>query len=183
MMDFTNNMFSVAYPAGWIAFEHEDGIGLAIANSDAAMTRFGVGESVPGDLALNIGFIPAAWFAMGEWEDVGIQLEATPDVFLQSIMPMLRLTEAYAEGAVIRDSELVSLSDGVEAGLLTVSYGERVGMLIVFETTEGVFAFVNALGNPAEVEDFQKIALAVAASIEYTDSAENLRDSFFGYES
>jgi len=166
--------FSLRQPAGWVIEEDEKGLGLVMANSEAALTRFKTGQVESGEFVLNIGFIPAAWF-----ERNGIELGTTPDVFLQSIMPLLRPSEDNVESPAVSDSELVSLSDGIEAGLLTISDDKREGRLIVFEATDRVFVFITASGYPGEVEDFQEMALAIAANIEYTGSAEDLSNDFF----
>lgn len=176
----TTDQISLRHPVDWVVVEDREGNVLVMANSKEAIERFNAGETEPGDIAMNIGFIPAAFFERGEFADLDIQLGTTPDVFLHSIMPMVRLTEDYKEGAVLSDSELVSLSNEVEAGLLTISNEEREGMFIVFEATESVIAFVSAVGYPSEVDGFQETAFAIAANIEYTGSAENLMTAFFG---
>ena len=180
--DFSSaaGQFNLKHPEDWVIEEDGKGIVLAMANSRAALDRFHASEAEPGDFAMNIGFIPAAFFERGEFADLGIQLGAEPDVFLQSIMPMVRLIKDFAESAVVSASELVSLSDEVEAGLLTVSNDQREGMFIVFEAVEGVIAIVSAMGYPGEVDGFQKITFTIAANIEYTGSAQDLTAAFFG---
>jgi hypothetical protein len=174
------DQYSLRYPADWLVEEDRENSVLVMANSEAALERFNSGEAEPGDFAIIIGFIPAAFFQRVEFEDLDIQLGTTPDAFLQSIMPMLRVTADYGERTVVSDSELVSLSDEVKAGLLTVTNEEREGMFIVFEAVEGVIAFVSAAGYPAEVVGFQEIAFDIAANIDYTGSAEDLAAAFFG---
>ena len=172
--------YSLRHPAEWLVDEDRENGVLVMANSEAALGRFNAGAADPGDFAMNIGFIPAAFFQRVEFKDLDIQLGTTPDAFLQSIMPMLNLTGEYTERTVVSAGELVSLSDEVEVGLLTVTNEEREGMFIVFEAAGGVIAFVSAAGYPAEVVSFQEIAFDIAANIDYTGSAEDLAAAFFG---
>lgn len=176
----STDQYSLRHPAEWVVEEEGEGIVLVMANSEAALERFNIGQTEPGDLAMNIGYIPAAWFETREFGRPDLQLGSTPDAFLRSVMPMLRLSGDYMEGTDLSNSELVSLSDDVDAGLLTVSNAERAGMLIVFEAADGVFAFVTVTGDPGEVDDFQEIAFALAVSIDYTGSADDLAAAFFG---
>lgn len=171
------DQYNLRHPAGWVIEEDEKGLGLVMANSEAALTRFKTGQVEPDDFVLNIAFIPDLWF-----EGQGIELGTTPDVFLQSIMPLLRPSGDDADSPAVSDSELVPLSDEVEAGLLAVSDDEREGRLIVFEATDGVFIFITASGYPGEVKDFQEMALAIAANMEYTGSSKELGDAFFSSE-
>jgi hypothetical protein len=174
------DQYSLRHPADWLVEEDRENSVLVMANSEAALERFNAGEVEPGDFAINIGFIPAGFFQRPEFDDLDIQLGTTPDAFLQSIMPMLRVTADYGEATVVSDSELVSLSDEVKAGLLTVTNEEREGMFIVFEAVEGVIAFVSAAGHPAEVVGFQEIAFDIAANIGYRGSSNDLAAAFFG---
>jgi hypothetical protein len=173
------DQISLRHPVDWVVEEDGEGIVLVMANSRAALRRFHNGEAETGDFAMNIGFIPTSFFERREFADIDIQLGTVADAFLRSIMPMLRLTGDNTERTVVSASELVSLSDEVEAGLLTVTNEEREGMFIVFEVAEGVIAFVNTAGYPAEVVGFQEIAFDIAANIDYTGSAENLMTVFF----
>ena len=174
------DQFSLRHPADWVVEEDAGANVLVMGNSEAALERFNAGQAEPGDFAMNIGFIPAAFFEEGAFAALDIQLRTTPDAFLQSIMPMLRLTGDNVEGTAVSEGELVSLSDDVEAGLLILSNEERDGIFIVFEAAGGVFAFVTAAGYPGEGGDLQEIASAIAATLDYTSSAEDLMVTFYG---
>jgi hypothetical protein len=163
----------------WVIEEDEDGIQFVIANSKAALEHFQADQSKPGDFALNTGFIPASFFERREFADLNIKMGVDPGAFLQSIMPMLRLTGDSVESAVVNENELVSLGDKYEAGLLKISNEKREGMFIVFEAAEGVMAFVSAVGYPGELHSFLEIAFTIAASIEYRGSVENLITAFY----
>jgi hypothetical protein len=158
--------------------EDESGLGLATANSIAAMQRFQANQSDQGDIAMNIGFIPVSFFERGEFSALNIKMNSAPDAFLRSIMPLLRLT-GNKEATEVGEIELVSLSDKFEAGLQNISDKEREGTIIVFKVAEGVVAFVSAVGSPGEMGNYRKIIFTIAASIEYAGSAEDLMTAFY----
>ena len=129
---------------------------------------------------MNIGFIPTSFFEEAEFAALDIQLGTTPDAFLQSIMPMLRLTGDNTEGALVSEDELISLGDERHAGLLIISDAQREGMFIVFAAADGVIAFVSAAGYPGELDGFQDIAFTVAATLEHSGSVDALIAEFYG---
>ena len=96
------------------------GADLVMANSETALARYrngGAPES--GELVLNVGFLPLALFQEKELSHLGIQVEATSDAFLKSLLPMFLLGDQPAMG-IAGEVELVSLSEGREAGILTL---------------------------------------------------------------
>ena len=179
MVKSSSGHVRIMVPPGWVIEEDADGVRLVLANAEAALTTFKEGElPKPGEVVITIGFIPAALFAEKDFSHVGIQLEASPDLFLQSIMPMLRITGA--ETADVSGSELVPLSGEREAGLATIATLQREGSLLVFEAAEGVMAFVSTVAYPGELPDLQAITFAVASSLDYTGSADALTAAFYG---
>lgn len=181
VVDSYSGLFSLHLPPDWVVTEHVDGNGVLLASSEQALLRLNAGTALrPGELAMNIGFMPVVWFATPEFSDLGIQPGSSPGWFLTSIKPMIRLTPSYAEGAVVDGPDLVLLDAGVEASVLTVSGETRAGLLIVFEPTDGVFSFVSLIGYPGELSSHRWVAYAVASSISYKGSAEALAAAFSG---
>lgn len=169
--------FSVKVPAGWSSEETFPGGAFVMANSAAALERFNNDSAVEsGDLVVNVGFLPYALFRQREVVPLDIQFEATPDLFLQSLLPMFRL----ADSAVLSDAELVSLSDESDAGLLTVSDEGREGLILMTSAGDEVVAFVSAVGFPGEMGGFQEVIYAVAAEVAFSGAQEALYGTFLG---
>lgn len=163
--------FSLKVPAGWGSEETFPGGAFVMANSEAALERYkNDGAVSSGDFVLNVGFLPYDLFEQREVKPLGIQFEATPDVFLQSLLPMFNIKE----DAVLSDVNLVSVSDERDAGMLAVSEEGREGMILMFEAGDGVVAFVSTVGFPGETADFQEVAYAVAAGVTFGGAHEAL---------
>jgi hypothetical protein len=179
MFDSDSGLFSLRLPSDWVVTEHVDGNGVLMASSETALLRLNAGTALlPGELAMNIGFIPVAWFASPEFAGLGIQLGSSPARFLASMKSMIRLSRGYTEGTVVGDPEPVLVDTDVEAGLLTVSGETCGGLLIAFEPTEGVLSFVTMIGYPGELSSHREVACAVASSISWAGSAEDLAVAF-----
>jgi hypothetical protein len=163
--------FSLKVPAGWSSEETFPGGAFVMANSEAALERYKNGGAVTsGDFVLNVGFLPYDLFEQREVKPLAIQFEATPDVFLQSLLPMFNIKG----DAVLSDVDLVSISDDRDAGMLTVSEEGREGMILMFESGDGVVAFVSTVGFPGEMADFQEVAYTVAAEVAFGGAHEAL---------
>lgn len=148
-----------------------------MANSEAALDRFNSDSAIEsGDVILNIGFLPYELFRQREVVPLDILFEATPDVFLQSLLPMFRI----ADNAVLSDPELVSLSVERDAGLLTVKEEGREGLILMFEAGDQVVAFVSAIGFPDELDSFQEITYAVSADLAFRGAQEALYGALLG---
>ena len=142
-----------------------------MANSEAALERYKTGGAVTaGDFVLNVGFLPFDLFEQREVKPLGIQFEATPDVFLQSVLPVFNIKG----DAVLSDVALVSINDDRDAGMLTVSEEGREGLILMFEAGDGVVAFISTIGFPGETADFQEVAYAVAAKVTFDSAHEAL---------
>lgn len=179
MEGFTSatELFSVGVPAGWSVEELLPGGALVMANSAAALERYNDGGAIePGDLVLNIGFLPFVLLQQRELRPLDIRFEATPDVFLRSLLPMFR----RADDAAFGDAELVSLSDGRDAGMLTVSDEGREGMILMFVAGDGVVAFVSTVGFPGGMGGFQDVAFTVAAEVVFSGAQEALYGTLLG---
>ena len=107
------------------------------------------------------------------------QLEASPEVFLQSLLPMFRIGDEPA-GDVAGEARLISLSDGREAGMLTLSDEGGEGMILMFEAGDGVLAFVSAKAFPGEMAGFQELTSALAAEVVYRGTQDALYGALFG---
>ena len=176
----TSDLFSLKVPAGWHMEEVIPGADFVMANTETALERYRNGSTIEaGDFVLNIGFLPLALFQENQLAHLGFQLGASPEVFLQSLLPMFRLGDESAAQAAGKTT-LVSLEDGREAGRLTFSQAGREGMLLVFEAGNGVFAFVSALGFPGEMPELEGITYAVAAEITYQGTQQALYDALYG---
>lgn len=163
--------FSLKVPAGWSSEETFPGGAFVMANSEAALERYkNDGAVSSGDFVLNIGFLPYDLFEQREVKPLGIQFEATPDVFLQSLLPMFNIKE----DAALSDVSLVSVSDERDAGMLAVSEEGREGLILMFEAGDGVVAFVSTVAFPGETADFQEVAYAVAAGVTFGGAHEAL---------
>ena len=163
--------FSLEVPAGWSLEETFPGGAFVMANSEAALERYKNDSAVTsGDLVLNVGFLPFDLFEQREVKPLGIQFEATPDVFLESLFPMFNIKG----DAVLSDVKLVSIDDERDAGMLAVSEEGREGMILMFEAGDGVVAFVSTIGFPGEMADFQEVAYAVAAKVAFDGAHEAL---------
>jgi hypothetical protein len=171
------DQFSLRYPAGWSTAELVPAADLVLANSEAALERYRNGSAIEsGDLVVNIGFLPFVLLQRPELKPLEIQLEAAPDVLLQSLLPMFRI----GDNVILGDTELVALGDGREAGMLTVSDEGREGMILVFVAGDGVVAFVSAAGFPGELSEFQEIAYAIAADVTFSGTQDALYAALLG---
>jgi hypothetical protein len=169
--------FTVKVPVGWSTEEHIPGAAFIMANSEAALDRYNSGSAVEsGDLVLNVGFLPFVLLKQKELRHLDIQFESSPDVFLQSLLPMFHVTG----DAATSDTELVPLSDERDAGMLTLSDGERQGMILMFVAGDGVIALVSTAGFPGELGEFQDIAYAIAAEVAFSGAQNALYGLLLG---
>jgi hypothetical protein len=176
----STELFSLYIPSGWSTEEDISGADLLMANSEAALAHYHNGNTLEsGELVLNVGFLPLALLQEKELSHLGIQVEAPPDAFLQSLLPMFLLGNQPAREAA-GEVELVSLSDGRDAGLLSLSEDGREGSILVFPAGKDVFAFISATTYPGEMNGFQEITYAVAAGITYSGSQDELYSKLYG---
>lgn len=179
MQEFVSvtEFFSLKIPAGWSTEEAFPGGAFLMANSEAALDRYNNGGAVEsGDIVLNVGFLPFVLLQRGELRHLDIQFEATPDVFLQSLLPMFHVTS----DAAISDAELVSLSDERDAGMLTVLDDKRDGMILMFVAGDGVIAVVSTVGFLGEMSELREITYAVAADVVFSGAQDALYGALLG---
>lgn len=169
--------FTVKVPAGWSSEETLSGGAFIMANSEAALERYrNDSPADSGDFVLNIGFLPYELFQQREVKHLDIQFEATPDIFLQSLLPMFNTTG----DAILSDIELVSINDERDAGMLTVSDEGREGLILMFVAGDGVVAFVSTSGFLGEMAEFQEIAYAVVSEVTFSGAHEALYGRLLG---
>lgn len=171
------DLFHLGIPTGWSVEEHLPGRALLLANSDTALERYRSGSAVePGDLVLNIGFLPFLLLQQRELRPLDIRFEATPDAFLQSLMPMFRVPDETAIG----NAELVRLPGDVDAGLSTVASDGREGMILMIVAGDGVVALVSTVGYPGERDATRDTVYAIAAGVRFGGSQEALYGALLG---
>jgi hypothetical protein len=169
--------FSVKVPAGWSSGETFPGGAFIMANSEGALERFKNDHAIEsGDLVLNVGFLPFELFRQREVVPLDIQFDATPDLFLQSLLPMFRISE----DAVLSEPELVSLSDDRDVGLLTALGEWREGLILMFSAGDEVVGIVSAVGFPGELDAYRDIVYAVAAEVTFNGAQDVLYRTFLG---
>lgn len=169
--------FSVQVPDGWSTAEVIPGADFVMANSEAALERHSSGSGIePGDLVLNVGFIPYRLLQTNELRALDFQFDASPDLFLQSLLPMFRTDDSLD----ISDPELVSLNDQRDAGVLTVSAEGREGMILMFSAGDSVIALVSAIAFPGEMGQFQELANAIAAGVSFSGAQDALYGTLLG---
>ena len=85
----STELFKVYVPTGWKTEEVVPGADIIMANSEAALEHYqSEGALESGELVLNIGFLPLSLFQEQALAHLDIQIEASPEVFLRSILPM-----------------------------------------------------------------------------------------------
>lgn len=176
----STELFRLYIPTGWNTQEVVPGADLLMANSEAALEHYRSESGFEsGELVLNVGFLPLAFLQEKELSHLGIQVEAPPDAFLQSLLPMFLLGGQPAREATGK-AGLVSLSDGRDAGMLTLSEDGREGLILVFTAGKDVFAFISATTYPGGMNDFREITYAVAAGVTYSGSQDALYSKLYG---
>lgn len=173
-------LFKLYVPTGWKTDEAIPGADLIMANSDVALEHYHSNSDLEsGELVLNIGFLPLSLFQEQALAHLDIQIEASPEVFLQSILPMF-LVEGEPAADVAGKAVLVSLGDGRDAGMLTFSKEGRDGLIMVFTAGKDVFAFVSAATYPGGLGEFQETVYKIVAGVAYDGSQSALYSKLNG---
>jgi hypothetical protein len=169
--------FSLKVPVGWASAEIFPGGAFIMANSEAALDHYTNGSAFePDDLVINVGFLPYELFRQREVVPLNIQFDATPDLFLQSILPIFRV----AGNAVLSDTELVSLNDERDAGLATISDQGREGLVLMFVAGDEVIALVSAVGYPGDMAVYKETIYAIATEAVFNGAQDALFRTFLG---
>lgn len=176
----STDLYNLMIPIGWSTQEVIPGADVLITNTEAALERYTNNDAIEsGDTVLNVGFLPLALLQEKELAHLGFQFKASPEVFLQSLLPMFRIGNESAVN-VAGEVTLVSLGNGRDAGMLTFSEEGREGLILVFAAGDDVFSFVSAIGFPGEMEEFQEITFSVAAGVTYNGSQDALYKVLYG---
>lgn len=176
----TTELFRLMAPAGWSIEETLPGADLLMANSQQALNRYRADRSIAsGDYVLKVGFLPLALLQDKQLAHFGFQFGASPEVFLQSLLPMFRMGDALAAD-IAGEVALISLGNGREAGMLTFSDEAHEGVMLVFEAGDGVLAFVSTMASPGEMENFQDVTYGVAAEMEFSGTQDALYGVLYG---
>ena len=176
----STELFKLYVPVDWRMDEVIPGADLVVANTESALTHYRSESALEsGELVLNIGFLPFALFEEQALAHLKIQIEASPEVFLQSILPMFLVDGEPAKDAA-GEPVLVFLGDGREAGTLSFIKEGRDGMVLVFKAGKDVFAFVSVITYPGGMVEFQETAHEVAAGITYDGSGSALYSKLNG---
>ncbi len=181
-MEFVSStdLFNLYIPTGWSMEEVIPGADAIMANTSGALARYQDGSAIEmGDFVLNVGFLPLALLQEKELSHLGIQFEASPDVLLQSLLPMFLVGDKPA-GNIAGEVTLISLSDDRDAGMLTFSEEGREGLILVFSTGRDVLAFISAASYPGGLNEFQEIIYAFAAGVTYNGSQDALYQKLYG---
>ena len=179
VQEFTSitEFFRLSVPAGWSGVELVPGGAYLMANSEGALERYQGGTEVePGDLVVNVGFIPYRLLETNELRALNFQFDASPDVFFRSLMPMFEMDESVA----LSEPVLVSLGSGLEAGLVTASSREQEGLVMMFSAGEKVIALVSSLAYTGEMEAFEKTVYSLADEVEFFGEQDALYGALLG---
>jgi hypothetical protein len=85
--------------------------------------------------------------------------------------------ESYEYG----ETTLVDLTDELQGGYVTISSDKLEGAFVVFMPADGIVALAYAVAAPGEYDDtLDSTLLAVAASLQYTATADDLMNALMG---
>jgi hypothetical protein len=151
--------------------QHADGTGGVIANSTQALERFTAGEeTTSGDMILNLTFTPAEVFS---FVFIGVDPGSTTAKLAETLMPTL----SGIAGSEVGETEIVTLEGGRDAAVTPVTNQAAEGALVLFTAAEGVIAFTTIVSHPGEFENIRETALAIAASVSFEGTVEQLFDA------
>lgn len=168
MKQFTTNLFSVTYPAGWTVIEHEDGSGVILATSDVELARYRQGASfAPGDQALSISLTPAELF---QTLQIPIEPGATARQLSEALLTKLGEIHGTEPGA----AEVVELEDGREVALKRAANDRAEGAVILLEISDSVIALNTVVCHPGEYGAAEATALAILSSLAFSGTADAL---------
>lgn len=176
MQEFVSatDLYSLMVPAGWSMEEVVPGADFVMANSAAALERYHNGSTLEsGDIVLNVGFLPLALLQEKQLSHLGFQLGASPEVILQSLLPLFRMGDDPAVDAA-GEAALVPLSNGKDAGMLTLSDAGYEGIILMFEAGDNVLAFVSAIAFPEKMDEYRELTYTLAAEVVFSGAQDAL---------
>lgn len=168
MTEFANNLFSVAYPDGWVVIEHEDGSGVILASSELSLDRYRQGAVLEaGDQALYISLTPAELF---QALLIPIEPGASAEELSKAILTKLGETDGTETG----EAEILTLEDGREAAVQRTANDLAEGAVVLFEISKGVIALNSVAGYPGEYDTVEASALSILSSLDFGGTVETL---------
>lgn len=188
-----DELLAVSYPEDWIVVEVEDADmplpSVFFANSEEAGERLNTDEDmVSGDAAIVVMLFPLDLMALMAME---LPEDASPAELAELFTASMEGDEADEEteseateeagGTQIGEAEEVELTDELTAGYVTISDEEAEGAYIIYKMGEDLLAITAVAAYPGEFTDeLVDAGKAVAASIVYTGSAEDLMLTMMG---
>jgi len=168
MTEFIGDLFSVTYPAGWVALESEDGSGLLLANSESGLARYRQGAVLEAkDQALYISLTPAALFRV-------LQLSIEPGASAGTLSLSILTKVAETTGTEAGPPKVIRLEDGREVAIRKAAKYAAEGAVALFEVAEGIIVLGLVVGFPGEYEAAEASALAILTSLKFNGTAEAL---------
>jgi hypothetical protein len=165
MNQFTTDLFSVTYPAGWTAIEHQDGSGAILANSDVGLDRYRQGARFASrDQALHISLTPAELFQ-------ALLMPIEPGASAEQLSEALLANLGEMNGAEAGAPQIVALENGRQAALRKAANDCAEGAVILFELAEGIIALNTVAASPGEYKEAEATALAILSSLTFIGTA------------
>lgn len=168
MTEFANDLFSVAYPTGWVALEHEDHSGLLLANSESGLDRYRRSAALEsGDQLLKITLTPAELFQV-------LQISIEPGASVETLSEAILSRVDETDGAQASAPEIMTLEDGRPVALRKAINDTTEGATTLFEVTKGIIALNTVAACPGEYQEFEPSALAILTSLAFGGTVEAL---------
>ncbi len=190
-----DELLTFSYPAEWLVLdyaEEEEEMGppfpfVTLAPDQETLDRLEMDEDfLEGQHAMAVVILPAPFFTMMMPE--ALPEEPTAEDYASQVALMFfgNFEEAPAEGAeedplgglTLGEPEEVELGEDVTGSLVTLLSDTDEGVVIARLLDDDLIAVVVAAGYPGEFsDDLRQIALDVAASVEYTGTADAMMEA------
>jgi cytochrome c5 len=186
MKEFTSQdgKLALSYPADWVAGDGSEDVPLpnaVLANSQDALDRVLNSEDpVSGDALIEILVFPTDLLAL-----TGVQLPERPTVddyttalatlFVGPETPTVEEGTPTPEGPQIGKAQEITLGENIQAGMVEVSDSTAQGAFIVHALSDKLLVITFVATYPGEyTQDFAQIGQDVAATVNYTGTAEDV---------
>ncbi|MDH3303522.1 MAG: hypothetical protein OES24_23705 [Acidimicrobiia bacterium] len=166
-----SGQFEVSFPATWTAEETFDGGAVMLANKREAIERYQAGTAPEeADLVVNVGFLPATLFEQRELKRFEVTDDLAPDDYLRAVLPIFETVDAATLGEV----ELVTLSDGTDAGAVSIEASDREGRILTLAAGPRVRAIISMTTAPGQGHLYEEVVEAIAATSTFNGDGEAL---------
>lgn len=190
-----DELLTFSYPADWMLLdyaEEEEEMGppfpfVVFAPDQETLDRLDMDEPfLEGQRAMAVVILPAPFFAMMMPEALPEEPSAGDYASQVAMMFFGSFEEAPAEGAeedptgglTLGEPEEVELGEDVTGGLVTLLSETDEGVVIARLLDDDLVAVIIAAGYPGEfTDDLRQLALDVAASVEYTGTADAIMEA------